>query len=124
MNRRESRKQEHASVADRAERIAKLIAGGWIRDAAEIPADSIPVDPDRINLGGSYFRPTHFSAVEFACADCGVSQRWEAEDQRWYYETTQAPYYSTAKRCRACRKREQARKRQARIDAGHDGHQR
>ena len=104
----------------RADRIAKLIAEKWIRDPNEIPASAIPVDPHRINLGGSYFRPTYFEDLEFVCRDCGKAQVWKAEDQAWYYETSGAPYYSTAVRCHICRKAEQAKKMEARKSAGHD----
>lgn len=119
MNARKAKMQERRA-ADRSSRIAKLISLGWISHETEIPPDAIPVDPDLINLGGSYFCPRYFREVQFACVDCGVTQCWAAEDQRWYYETTGAPYYSTAVRCRECRRAEQQRKRLARISAGHE----
>jgi hypothetical protein len=119
VNRRKAKQRKRVTFTKRKERIKKLLAAGWISSEAEIPADAIPVDPEKINLGGSYFRPTFFQAVQFACADCGIEQTWKAEDQRWYYETTGAPYYSLAKRCRGCRKKERARKQRARVSAGH-----
>lgn len=119
MTSRKEKNLREGAAADRASRIAKLIAVGWISSEAEIPDDAIPVDPDLINLGGSYFHPTHFQAVQFRCSDCGVPQTWAAEDQRWYYETTGAPYYSTATRCRGCRKKEQNRKNPAGFSPGH-----
>jgi len=104
----------------RKTRIDKLLAAGWIKSEAEIPSDAIPVDPDRINLGGSWGPPPKFFRdTEFVCRDCGAPQTWEAKDQVWYYETTGAPYYSTAIRCRACRKKEQQRKALAQISSGH-----
>ena len=119
MTRRKAKKLSEEAAAKRQLRIAKLIAAGWISSNAEIPNDAIPVDPDLINLGGSYFRPTHFGAVQFTCIDCGVSETWKAEDQQWYYETSGAPYYATATRCCECRKKEQIRKQTARRTAGH-----
>lgn len=119
MTRRKEKKLREQADAYRAARIAKLVAAGWISGEAEIPADAIPVDPDLINLGGSYFCPRYFQAVHFTCSDCGAPQTWTAEDQRWYYETTGAPYYSIAKRCRECRRKEQNRKHLARVSAGH-----
>jgi len=118
-----SRRRNHiaqSTLRDRDARIEKLIRAGWIASSAEIPADAIPVDPELINLGGSWSHPTYYRAVQFTCSDCEAHQIWEAEDQRWYYETTQAPYYSLPKRCRPCRKQEQTRKRLARIAAGHE----
>ena len=119
MTRRKESKLREQNSAGRKARIKKLLAVGWITSEAEIPADVIPVDPDRINLGGSYFHPTCYQAMEFTCSDCGAAQVWGAEDQRWYYEATGAPYYVGAKRCRPCRKKEQTRKALARIAAGH-----
>jgi hypothetical protein len=120
MTRRSSKQNQYRDAQERADRIAKLIAEGWITDAIEIPATAIPVDPHRINIGGSYFRPTYFEDKAFVCQDCGSHQLWKAEDQIWFYETSGAPYYSTAIRCRSCRAAERTRKIVARRAAGHD----
>jgi hypothetical protein len=119
MTRRKDKKLKEQDVAWRKSRIDKLIARGWITSKSEIPPDAIPVDPELINLGRSYFRPTYYSLLGFTCSDCGKSQTWTAEDQRWYYETSGAPIYSTAKRCRPCREEEENRKKLARVAAGH-----
>jgi hypothetical protein len=119
MTRRRSKSDERASERFRHQRICKLIDLGWIRLADEIPEDALPVDPDLINLGGSYHRPIFFSDQPFTCVDCGTNCVWKAESQRWYFEKFHAPYYETAKRCRACRRNERQRKSQARITAGH-----
>ena len=120
MTRRKSKQNEYRDARWRSERIAKLMARGWITDANDIPASALPVDPDRINLGGSYERPAYFEDKAFTCQDCGIQQVWKAEDQIWYYETSGAPFYSTAIRCRSCRRAERARKMKARQAAGHD----
>jgi len=120
MTRRSSKQNQYRDAQERANRIAKLIAEGWISDAIEIPSTAIPVDPHRINIGGSYFRPTYFEDIEFVCRDCSIHQVWKAEDQIWYYETSGAPYYSTAVRCRSCRAAERSRKIEARKAAGHE----
>ena len=119
MTRRKQRKATEQNLVDRQTRLAKLLAAGWIANATEVPPDAIPVDPDRVNLGGSWFRPICYQTLEFTCADCGKPQIWQAEDQRWYYETTGAPYYATAKRCRPCRIIERLRKAAARRGAGY-----
>lgn len=120
MTRRSSKQNEYRDSRRRADRISKLIAEGWIKDATEIPGTAIPVDPHRLNLGGSYFRPTYFEDLSFACQECGKPQVWKAEDQAWYYEVSGAPYYSTAIRCRSCRAAEKRRKLEARRAAGHE----
>ncbi len=119
MTRRKSKSERRDSERFRDQRICKLIDLGWIQSASEIPLDAVPVDPDLINLGGSYHRPTFFTNQPFTCQDCGSDCVWKAEDQRWYFETFHAPYYETAKRCRVCRRNERQRKAQARLQAGH-----
>ena len=120
MHRRKTRKQLEAEAGtSRKTRIAKLLAAGWIRAESEIPSDAFPVDPDLINLGGSYDRPIFYRDREFTCVDCGKGQRWKVSDQLWYYETTGAPFYSNAIRCRPCRKQQAERNQQARIASGH-----
>jgi hypothetical protein len=119
MTRRKS-KQPKREPVDRKGRITRLIAAGMISNESEIPPDAIPVEPALINRGGSYFCPIFYQDVNFLCTDCGVSQTWKADDQRWYYETTNAAYYSIAKRCRECRKKEKLRIQLARRSAGHD----
>lgn len=119
MTRRKSRANKRDADNSRHQRICKLIERGWIQTASEIPESALPVDPDRINLGGSYHRPIFFTDQPFVCQDCGTPCVWKAEDQRWYFETMQAPYYETPKRCRPCRRNERIRKNQARIQAGH-----
>ncbi|MGJ8726570.1 MAG: zinc-ribbon domain containing protein [Roseibacillus sp.] len=96
------------------------MAEGWIKDPSEIPDSAVPVNPHRLNLGGSWSRPTFFQNVDFTCRDCGVIQIWLAEDQAWYYESFGAPYYSSAIRCRSCRLAERERKAKARQNAGHE----
>lgn len=120
MTRRSSRQNQYRDAQERAFRIAKLIAEGWISESTEIPGTAIPVDPHRINLGGSYFRPTYFEDLAFVCQDCGIHQVWKAEDQIWFYESSGAPYYSTAIRCRSCRAAERVKKFNARRAAGHN----
>ena len=120
MTRRKKKGLAEQADSFRRLRINKLIALGWITSEAEIPEDAIPVDPYLLNLGYSWEKPTCFRAQTFRCIDCGLAQLWKAEDQQWYYETTGAYFFSTAKRCLPCRKKEQERKRLARIAAGHE----
>lgn len=120
MTRRKSKKEKVKANFSRLERIAKLLKHGWIQDADEIPNDALPVDPDRINLGGSWHIPKFFRDQPFTCRDCGKDEIWKAKDQQWYFETSGAPFYQSAVRCRDCRAKERKRKQAARRAAGHE----
>ena len=75
----------------------------------------VPVDKSKLNLGNSYETPPDFyKDVDFICADCGSRETWLAEQQKWWYEEAGGYYFSTAIRCRSCRKIERERKTEAR----------
>jgi len=63
--------------------------------------------PDFVERGYYVDRP-------FICKDCGKSEVWTAGQQKWWYESAQGDVWTVAVRCRSCRRREQARKAQAR----------
>ncbi|MCA9203194.1 MAG: zinc-ribbon domain containing protein [Planctomycetales bacterium] len=42
------------------------------------------------------------------CVDCGKSQVWSAQQQKWYYEVAKGSLYATAIRCRECRQKRSA----------------
>jgi hypothetical protein len=56
----------------------------------------------------------YYQDVPFICASCGSKEIWRATQQKWWYEVAKGYVYSTAKLCRPCRRREQARRADAR----------
>lgn len=50
----------------------------------------------------------------FACVDCNKAEIWTAGQQKWWYEVAKGYAYSTALRCRNCRRKERERKAEAR----------
>jgi len=50
----------------------------------------------------------------FRCADCGKEEVWTGSQQKWWYEIAKGFVYSSAVRCRACRRKERARRDEAR----------
>jgi hypothetical protein len=48
----------------------------------------------------------------FHCIDCGKGEVWTGTQQKWWYEIAKGFAYTTAVRCRLCRrkKREQSEK--------------
>jgi len=57
----------------------------------------------------------YYSDEPFKCSNCGADQVWTAGQQKWWYEVAKGYVYSTAKLCRPCRRREQARRAEART---------
>ena len=78
------------------------------------PPGLVRVNPDALAPYNSYGTPSfvargYYEDVSFTCAGCGAAQIWRAAQQKWWYETAKGNVESTAKLCRVCRCREQAR---------------
>jgi hypothetical protein len=56
----------------------------------------------------------YYVDAPFKCAHCKADQLWTAWQQKWWYEVAKGDASSTAKLCRPCRRREQARRAEAR----------
>lgn len=56
----------------------------------------------------------YYVDAPFRCKDCGKEEVWTATQQKWWYEIAKGYVYSTATRCRSCRRKEQARRKEAR----------
>ena len=81
----------------------------------------LPVDASKLTMGNTYSSPpAYYYDVEFTCEDCGVVEIWTAAQQKWWYEDAGGYFFSTAIRCRSCRKKERERVRAARVTAGHE----
>ena len=61
-----------------------------------------------------YVMRGYYQDVPFRCQGCGKEEIWTAAQQKWWYEVAKGYVYSTAKLCRPCRKKEQARRAEAR----------
>lgn len=84
-----------------------------------VAAGAVPVNASLLRTDGSYSVPeflTRGTYVDqpFTCVDCGAEQIWTATQQKWWYEIAKGDRFATAKRCRACRRRERERKSEAR----------
>lgn len=76
--------------------------------------DSVDVSVDRLRSTKSYGTPHfvergYYLDQDFVCKDCGAEQVWTATQQKWWYEIAQGDVWTTATRCRPCRRREQKR---------------
>src|SRR5687767_8462143 len=114
-----SGKQRRAEIkASREQRKAERSRG---RTKAQIlrPYLTVPVNRDLLAPNNSYgvadFVTRGFYADRpFRCKDCGKEEVWTATQQKWWYEVAKGFAWSTAVRCRACRRKEQSRRDDAR----------
>ena len=59
--------------------------------------------------------PYFYADKPFTCRDCGVEEVWRATQQKWYYEVVKGHIDAIAIRCRACQRKANMRKAQARV---------
>ena len=111
-----SGKQRRAELdAKRQARAAKRTA----KPTAVRPAGSVAVNRDALAPHNSYGDPDfvtrgYYADQRFECVDCGKAEVWTAGQQKWWYEVAKGDVFTTARRCRVCRRRERARRSEAR----------
>ena len=79
------------------------------------PSEEVRVNESALAPYNSYGAPDfvragRYSDRPFRCRDCGKSEIWTARQQKWWYEVAKGYVYSTAVRCRACRRADRARR--------------
>lgn len=79
------------------------------------PPGAVEADPAALVHNNTYgLLPLYYVDLAFTCRDCGSEELWTAKAQKWWYEVAKGNINSTAVRCRPCRRREQARRAEAR----------
>ena len=78
-----------------------------------------PVDEELLAPTNNYGAPDfvmrgYYVDKPFQCGDCGKEEIWTGSQQKWWFEVAKAFAYSGAIRCRACRRKERARRDEAR----------
>jgi hypothetical protein len=118
-----SGKQRRAEIRARRERRARSRAERVRAEAAERPRETppgaVPANPELLAPFNSYGVPRFvergfYLDVSFDCIGCGKPEIWTAAQQKWWFEVAKGYAYSTARRCRACRRRERERREAAR----------
>jgi len=96
-------------IANRAAEQAKLdvAAGGEVVNTTALAPDGSYDVPDFVRRGYYVNRP-------FVCKDCGKAEVWTASQQKWWYEVAKGGVWTTASRCRPCRRKERERRDEAR----------
>jgi Probable zinc-ribbon domain len=106
-----------ARIAKRADRIRDAIHES--HQAAKRAFGAKAVDAMRLAPDNSYNLPEflkrgYYLDSSFQCRDCGKVDIWSASRQKWWYEVAKGSVWSTAQRCRPCRRRERTRVAEAR----------
>ncbi|MGN6720297.1 MAG: zinc-ribbon domain containing protein [Candidatus Binatia bacterium] len=104
--RRKKLKLKHAVMAKPLER-------------APLPSRLIPVNEALLAPNNSYGAPEfvgrgYYVDRPFRCVDCGKEEIWTGTQQKWWYEVAQGFVYSTAVRCRICRRKKRDQSAQSR----------
>jgi putative zinc ribbon protein len=103
------RKQKAAkrqAVDQEIDRRLRPVLGPPVNEALLAPNNSYGA-PDFVYRGYYVDRP-------FRCVDCGKDEVWTGTQQKWWYEVAKGFAYSTAIRCRRCRRKERQRRDDAR----------
>ena len=87
--------------------------------AAPAPYRMVPVNENLLAPNNSYGAPDFvrrgfYIDRLFRCVDCNKQEVWTGSQQKWWYEVAKGFVYSTAVRCRACRRKNRERRDEAR----------
>jgi hypothetical protein len=113
---RQRREEIDARRAKRREQAARAKAAGL---GTRFSPGKVRVKPETLAPTNSYgipdfVRREYYVDQPFSCKDCGKGEVWTATQQKWWYEVAQGDVWTTAIRCRACRRKEAARRADAR----------
>ena len=77
------------------------------------PSGFVPVNSSALASNNSYGVPDfvqrgYYIDRPLRCIDCGKQEIWTGSQQKWWYEVAKGFDYSTAVRCRPCRRKERS----------------
>jgi len=113
-------KQKRAEIhAKRKQRAAKRQTFNQESDRRLRPVLGPPVNQALLAPNNSYGAPDfvyrgYYVDRPFRCVDCGKEEVWTGTQQKWWYEVANGFAYSSAVRCRLCRRQERQRRDEAR----------
>jgi hypothetical protein len=109
-----SGKQRRAEIKAKR-KTAKIQSNSKQPEARLHPLLGPPVNEALLAPNNSYGAPDfvyrgYYVDRLFSCVDCGKEEVWTGTQQKWWYEVAKGFVYTTAVRCRLCRrkKREQS----------------
>ena len=106
---RAKRKHKVAKIQlrnNQQERQLRPVFGPAVNEALLAPNNSYGA-PDFVYRGYYVDRP-------FRCVDCGKEEVWTGTQQKWWYEVAKGFVYTTAVRCRLCRRKKRAQSDESR----------
>lgn len=114
-----NRQRKSEISAHRAEKRLGASIAKTIDERARRLEAQILVNPSNLKPTNSYSIPDFverefYVDKPFTCKDCGKEEVWSATQQKWWYEVAHGDVWTTATRCKACRRKEAARKSEAR----------
>lgn len=110
-----SGRQRRAEIRERRRQRALAQAAAAPPRLPQRPPGAVEADPSELTHNNTYgLLPLYYVDLAFTCRDCGSEELWTAKAQKWWYEVAKGNINSTAVRCRPCRRREQARRAEAR----------
>jgi hypothetical protein len=85
----------------------------------EVANKHLLVKAENLGPNNSYGVPEfvergYYVDMPFNCKSCGILQVWTETQQKWWYEVAKGDVWAVAVLCRSCRRREQARRAEAR----------
>ena len=103
----------------RAKRSEKKKAMAQAHEFKHAPYRLVPVNEELLAPNNSYGAPDfvrrgYYVDRPFRCVDCGKEEVWTGSQQKWWYEVAKGFAYSTAVRCRLCRRQKQAQSAESR----------
>lgn len=113
-------KQRRAQIeTQRASRAARRTVLEKAAERSRLEARGVLVNEAALAPNNSYGAPEfvrrgHYVDTPFRCKECGKEEVWTATQQKWWYEVAKGYAWSTAVLCRACRRKEGARRAEAR----------
>ncbi len=102
-----------------AERQAKEVKRAVKQDSTSNLEFAAPVNyealaPNNSYSGSDFMRCGYYTDLPFRCVDCGTDETWTARQQKWWFEVAKGHIFSTARRCRNCRRKERERSNESR----------
>jgi len=84
-----------------------------------VGADTAPCNLTLLAAHNSYGTPDfvargYYIDKEFVCIGCKSHELWRATQQKWWYEVAKGDVWTTARRCRSCRRAQRDRRSEAR----------